>query len=857
MSQITDPEPIRLKSSGTWRLKKLVLLFLLAHFMYCQKPKESEMVYPLNGTWQFRQPDSDQWLTATVPGCVHTDLMAHGQIPDPFFGNNEKDVQWVEKINWEYRTAFELHPDIADHDHIELVFEGLDTYAAVFLNDSLLLQTDNMFREWRVDCKSLLKTGENFLVIQFTSPVFMDSLKASALPYRLPDNRAFTRKAPFQYGWDWAPRLVTCGVWKPVYITAHNSFKTRDLFIRQNLLTEKKATFSLLLEYEATDSGTMKIVVTDDKSGSILKKSKLSFAKGVHTQETVFEIADPKLWWTNGLGDPHLYQLGIEVSTIKTKEIFREKVGIRTIELVQRPDSSGSSFFFELNGVPVFMKGANYVPMDHFPSRVPTEKYISIIDAAVSANMNMLRVWGGGIYENDIFYDLCDQNGILVWQDFMFACNMYPGDDDFIENIRQEATQQVKRLRKHPSLAVWCGNNEVDEGWHNWGWQKTLGYSHNDSTELWNNYLKIFEELFPEIVSDLSSHTPYIPTSPKTGWGHKEAMNAGSMHYWGVWWGDEPFEMYESRIGRFMSEYGFQGFPDIQTINSVLPEGEKHLKSNAFLNHQKHPRGMELIHIYMDREYPVPQNFEHYAYVSQLVQAYGIKKAIDAHRRAMPWCMGTLFWQLNDCWPVISWSAIDYLQNQKALYYFAQEAYSEVIISLEEKNNLVAVYLVSDNLSPIHASLELEIIDFYGNQKWAETTGVKIKPTSSGIYQSFIPQGFSKNDHLLSARLTSGDSLLASSVHYFVRAKALTLPSYKILKEINVTGKGFSVILTSDALVKNLFLSATANCSFENNYFDLMPGVAKSIDVVSTASLEEFESKLKMLSLKEINFISK
>ena len=405
---------------------------------------------------------------------------------------------------------------------------------------------------------------------------------------------------------------------------------------------------------------------------------KITLQKGLNSYKTKLSVPDPKLWWPNGMGDQPLYQLDFQIESSNSVDSQNVIFGIRQIELVQQKDSIGESFYFKINGKPFFAKGANYIPQDNFPSRVPDEKYIQTIQTALDANMNMLRVWGGGIYEKDIFYDLCDQKGILVWQDFMFACTMYPGDSAFIENVRQEAIYQVKRLRNHPSIALWCGNNEVDEGWHNWGWQKALNYSASDSTEVWNNYLKIFEKILPEAVSLYSPYTPYIPSSPQNGWGRKESLTHGDAHYWGVWWGAEPFEIYEEKVGRFMSEYGFQGFPDLKTLDSCLLPEDRNLLSPALLNHQKHPRGMELIRTYMELEYKVPDEFEDYAYVSQLVQAYGIKKAIEAHRRAMPRCMGTLYWQLNDCWPVISWSSVDYYNRWKALHYFVRQAYQDV-----------------------------------------------------------------------------------------------------------------------------------------------------------------------------------
>ncbi len=385
------------------------------------------------------------------------------------------------------------------------------------MNDSLLLLADNMFREWTINCKPYLIAGENKLLVRFTSPVVIDSINAAKLSYQLPDKRAFSRKAPYQYGWDWGPRFVTSGIWKPVYIRAWNNARLSGLHVVQNKIGTDSAFLTAKFEIESLQDQHCKLEIKNEKN--LLIETRIHLTKGFTIIPLDFIIPNPLLWWPNGSGEQNLYNLSFSIKTGNSIDSINEQIGLRTIELITEKDSIGESFFFRVNGQPVFMKGANYIPQDNFPARVTDEKYRQTIQSAVDANMNMLRVWGGGIYENDIFYDLCDNAGILVWQDFMFACTMYPGDTAFIENVRQEAIHQVKRLRNHPSIALWCGNNEVDEGWHNWGWQKALSYSVSDSTEIWNNYLKIFEKILPEAVSLYSPYTPYIPSSPQNRLG--------------------------------------------------------------------------------------------------------------------------------------------------------------------------------------------------------------------------------------------------------------------------------------------------------------------------------------------------
>ncbi len=426
---------------------------------------------------------------------------------------------------------------------------------------------------------------------------------------------------------------------------------------------------------------------------------------------------------------------------------------------------------------------------------------------------------------------------------------MYPGDNDFMGNVKQEAIEQIKRLRNHPSLALWCGNNEIDEAWHNWGWQKSLGYSAKDSTELWNDYLFLFENLLPDIVDSLSNQTQYISSSPKYGWGMGEALKHGDMHYWGVWWGEEPFEMYEKKVGRFMSEYGFQGFPDMKTLHFCLDSTDLSLDSKALLNHQKHPQGMELIQTYMEREYKIPDGFEDYNYVSQLLQAYGIKKAIEAHRRAKPNCMGTLYWQLNDSWPGISWSGIDYFGRWKALHYFVKNAYDEILISIEENNGSMKIFIVSDKLKDINAKLELNIINFDGEEYWSKEQFVDVTANSSSIYFEKEINDFSKNNHLLSAKLISEGKTIASNIYYFLPPNRLDFHEPHIKREITKTENGYGIVLTTDKLAKNVFLSFDGDGFFSDNYFDLLPGESKEIGFVPEGEIVDFEKKLKLSTL--------
>ena len=832
----------------------ILAFFFMINSGFSQQP----IIKEINRNWGFKKTGDTSWLPAEVPGTVHTDLLKNNIIKDPFYGDNEKELQWIEKEEWEYRTSFNLETALLKKDNISIKFEGLDTYATIFLNDTLILIANNMFREWEIACKNLLKKEGNILVIKFKSPAKYDKEQASTLPYQLPDERAFSRKAPYQYGWDWGPRFVTSGIWRPVHLIGWNKARIKNIHLRQGVITDNLAKITAIIEIESnsTYKGTIDLHISDyDKT---FRKEEASFSMGMNTVRVDFDVKNPRLWWTNGLGEPFLYNVNCNL-TINNNlvDTHATRIGVRSIELVQEKDSIGSSFYFKLNGKPVFMKGANYIPQDSFLPEVTKERYSILLKNVVDANMNMLRVWGGGIYEHDIFYDLCDENGILVWQDFMFACTMYPGDPDFIDNVRQEAIDNIKRLRNHPCIALWCGNNEVNEGWHNWEWQKSIGYSKEDSAEIWGNYLEIFENLLPNIVRSYSPYSHYIPSSPAIGWGHPESLRKGDSHYWGVWWGEEPFEIYEEKVGRFMSEYGFQAFPDIKTINSFSMPDDRGLYSKVMLSHQKHPTGNELIETYLRRNYNYPKNFEAFIYVSQLVQAYGIKKALEAHRRAMPYCMGTLYWQLNDCWPVVSWSSLDYFQRWKALHYFSKKAFKEILVSAEVDDGQVSVYIISDKQDLVKGKLILQRMDFNGKTHWETSTDIDIQGNRSEVFTKFdikdLLKGTDKGSALLRMMVFEKENLLSENLFYFTTPKELKLEKPTISIDVAKIDDGYELKLSTDKLAKNLYLSTDDDDGFfSDNYFDLLPEDIKTIYYLSDKIIQDFQQKIKILTLVDI-----
>jgi beta-mannosidase len=818
---------------------KKIFLFLI--IVCCSVSAQTSYRNLSSENWLFNKQGETKKHKASIPGNVHTDLYENQLIPDPFYGANERQLQWIENENWEYESTFSLSEKEISNENIELEFDGLDTYATIYINGKMVLEADNMFRKWIISAKNHLKKGKNHLKIVFLSAVQKGKEEAAKLPYTLPEKeRVFVRKAQYQFGWDWGPRFVTAGIWKKVQLKFWNSAKIESVNYDQKVLNESVADLDFIFTINAEKSGMYQI-----KLGQKLFPFELK--KGQNQVKIPLSIPNPILWWSNGLGVPHQYvfHFSLEQSRkiIDNKEL---KIGLRTIELIQDKDEFGTSFYFKLNGKPVFMKGANYIPPDSFIPKQTLSSYHETIQNARKANMNMLRVWGGGVYADDEFYNACDANGILVWQDFMFACAMYPGDEKFLENIKQEVIDNVNRLQNHPSIALWCGNNENDEGWNNWGWQKQFNYSKADSTQIWNDYKKVFQELIPQTLDSILSKEKnlYWPSSPSIGWGRKESLTQGDSHYWGVWWGKEPFEMYKKKVGRFMSEYGFQGMPNLETLQKVIAKEDFNFTSEAFKNHQKHPTGFETITEYMTRDFPVPTSMEKYNYVSQLLQAYGMKIAIEAHRLAKPYCMGSLYWQLNDCWPVTSWSTLDYYGNWKAAHYQVKESFAPILLAVTENADGYSIIGSNDNLEVKEVLVTAKLLDFSGNELWTASKecvlNVERNTTCMQILNTELPK-FVKEKTVLQIEFTSNQKKTVAH-HYFVKPKELQLEQPTI--EVKIVGETL-IELKTNTLAKNVYLQAK-DTFFEENYFDLIPGIPKIIKT------EKPTQETKVLSLFDV-----
>jgi beta-mannosidase len=803
----------------------------------------------LHTNWQYRK--SDEWHHAVVPGNIHLDLIANGVIPDPYYRTNERDQQWIGETDWEYRTYFEIPPDLRQSEHAELVFDGLDTYADIYLNDVRIGTADNMYCGWRLDISPHIKTGPNELRIYFHSVIkkTLPLYERNAFVYGAnnsqpePKLSMYTRKPGYHFGWDWGPRLLTCGIWRPVYLEFWNGVRLDNIRFIQKSLNDYAAELRLEAEFIASSSVIIDLILTSPTGEFAPVTKQMGVKPGLNVVEIDFNIESPRKWWCNGLGEPFLYELKLEaVDGDEHVGSWNSRVGLRTVELVHDTDEFGKCFYFKINGVPVFIKGANCIPADYFIPRITENDYRTLLGSAAAANLNMVRLWGGAIYEENIFYDLCDEMGILVWQDFMFACALYPADDVMIRRITDEAEYNIKRLRNHPSLALWCGNNEIDEARHTWGWQKRYGYTPEVNEKINYDYDAIFNGVLPQAVRRLDPGRAYWPSSPKYGFVDPRNRTDGDMHYWGVWFLNHPREKLNEYLPRFMSEYGLQSMPEMRSIRAFSIPSDWYLDSEVMLAHQRqYPNlwkgqvsgGYDMMLRYLERESNIPKEFEHLTYVTQLLQADYLRYAIELHRRHKPYCMGTMYWQLNDLWPVTSWSTVDYYGRWKAAHYAVRQAYNPILVSTKDDGEFLDVWIISDLQKGTDGRLEITLSDFDGNILFNDSANVVIPPNSSDCYykvrKTDLLEGKDPSRHVWIARMCVPNGLQYENLFYFDYTNGLKLDNPYIESEVCEFQGSFLIGLTARRLAKNVQIRTNCDGSLSDNYFDLLPGHKKVI----------------------------
>ncbi len=816
---------------------------------------------PIVTDWEFRSVGEEQWYPASVPGTNFTDLLDNHLIQDPFDRANETELQWIESRNWEYRTSFFVE-EIPIDPKATLIFEGLDSYADVYLNDTLILEASNMFMTWKCDVSKVLIKGENKLHLLFRSPIQEVAEKARDVGIIYPaendhseDNLSvYSRKAPYHFGWDWGPRFVSSGIWRPIWLKFHDQASIDEVHIRQSL-GPRSARVNFEMEVCAFGDSKAILEITCLNEDIDLNGMSYFLEEGDNhiAQEVIIE--DYKKWWPRGMGEAFLYEFRLDlIIDEKVIDTTHQKVGLRTIETVIKKDDQGQSFYFKVNNVPVYAKGANYIPQDSFLTRVSDDRYKTLFKDAVLANMNMLRVWGGGVYESNLFYDLADEHGILIWQDFMFACTMYPGDQRFMDNVAEEATCNIKRLRNHPSIIMWCGNNEIEMGWDNWGWQEKFDYSSSDMKKLQADYYALFQVLLPRLVNELDPERHYLSSSPMHNWEDPDLFKYGDHHYWGVWHGEAPFEDFKKSVPRFMSEFGFQSFPLQSSVERYSIPEDWSINSEVMKVHQKHPRGNQLIATYTERNYHLPKDFESFLYLSQVVQAEGMRIGIEAQRRSKPFCMGTLYWQMNDCWPVASWSGIDYYGKWKALHYEVARQFSDYLITCDfREEGKIDAYVVSDKAKPQTGTVTLMIKDFHGHQLFVESREVTIKPGVSELHLTLEPDVYANLDTkkiLLDARVSIEEETF-SNLYYWHPVKELILPDPEYTCEVSMNGEHWLVTLSATVLIKSVYLEFEGLVgNFSDNFFDLLPGEEKQV-LFPGSEGSDTRPELKLMSIRD------
>lgn len=781
--------------------------------------------------WRIQHAVSKNLIEAATHGSVQEVLISTGELPDPFYGKNEEKFSWIEDHIWEFSSVISVNDELLKKEYVELLFPGIDTYAEIFLNDSLLGFAQNAFRPYRFEVKSLLKKGENNLKVIFYPPVIYHKDRYQKESYHLPapnDHHPiavapYTRKPQYQFGWDWALRMNTLGFLKPVVVTGYDNSSV----LSKNIAVKEIHNDYAVMNFELNLSNLPK--------DSIIWESKLfgsvTFPKGELLLRREETIKDYELWWPRGQGEQFLYNDEWSLKDKNGRILYTNKVrfGIKHSELVTQPDQWGTSYEIKINGRPIFCKGADYIPQDVFPARVTDDDLRKMVETMAMSNFNMVRIWGGGYYPDDAFFDACDELGIMVWQDFMFACAMYPGDPEFLQNVSEEVTYQIPRIASHPSVTIFNGNNEVDVAWKNWGFQVRYNIYGKDAKEIEDSYDRLFKNLLPNKVREFTN-LPYIHTSPLSNWGKDEYYNHGSQHYWGVWHGKDPMEDFGKKIGRFNAEYGFQSFPEYSTLLTFSNRDEWDVQSDVMKHHQKSYVGNLMILKHAKNLFGMPETFEDFVYFSQLTQGHAVSLAVTGHRLDAPRCMGTLYWQLNDCWPAPTWSSIDHYWNWKALNYWIKDDYEDVAVLRKSLGaHKYEYYLVADAPDTFMCQLSYTVFDLKGKElftnnvsqliKGVESTKLCMKSVEMNLPEENILIRFDWKDRKGNYKTRSFSQL--PKLYNKTDSKDVVI---SILENDSIAKK-MTLLVETNGFVRNFWLySDQKGLKFDRNFIDLVPG---------------------------------
>lgn len=813
--------------------------------------------------WRFRQNGTRRWYPAIVPGCVHSDLRRNELIPDPFWGDNEQRLRWIENEDWTYQCDFTVAPEVLAHEHHELVFEGLDTLAIIRLNGREVGRAENMFVGYRFDVGTVLRVGKNLLEIVFLSP--MEYIRARQRPGDLPEGNDVVggssqiRKEQCSFGWDWGPRFVTCGVYLPARLEAWSGGRIASVGVDQKHFKNR-----VELEFRPEVVGGMDFEIRgfirfDGKGVAEINPDLVGAGNRKST------IKNPRLWWPHGYGGQPLYEVTLElIYNGEVVDVWTRRIGLRTIELDRHPDKFGESFQFVVNGRPIFAKGANWVPAHAFVAQVDRALYDELLTSATDAHMNMIRVWGGGIYEKEEFYDLCDQKGLLVWQDFMFACSLYPGTPEFLDLVRLEAVYQLKRLSFRTSLALWCGNNEIEMFF-----KEILR-----TPERKKAYDTVFYDLLPAAVTLYGGNTAYWPSSAHNPDGYEKGNTnerAGDCHFWEVWFERKPVKRYEELTFRFCSEFGMQAYCSPEVAATFCRPEDFNVFGPEMENHQKCSAGNAIILEYVSRRYKFPKDYASLAYLSQLNQAYCIKVGVEHFRRSMPRTMGALYWQINDCWPVASWSSIEHGGQWKALHYEAKRFFAPALVSahvpgderLGPVNSLLStihevdIHTVYDGIETREALVSWEICHLAngrirgGRKKVTLRYGESVRQLQLDFAKEM--EKFGARNLYVRIELTAAREVLSRQTVFLTAPRFLSLAAAPIRCAIRKLRSRRFVLAFQSAVYQHavaFHFAGTAHRA-EDNYFDLFPGEPREIQVEfrQGATISSLKHALEILSL--------
>jgi beta-mannosidase len=816
------------------------------------------MHLPLDRSWRFCDASTRRWRDAKVPGCIHIDLLRHHLIPDPFWGSNEHRLDWIEKRDWIYRCCFK-EGGILSQKNVDLVAEGLDTVATLCLNGHRFAQTESMFIGYRFPIRKWLRPGDNELEIRFHSPLAYIRRRRrihSFCEWNDPlGGCSNIRKEQCSFGWDWGPRFPTCGIYRSIGFHAWSGNRIESIRVMQE---HKKGLVRLrLFPTLARPTRDLSFEVRLLYGGYLVTRSN-------HLQ---LDVQKPCLWWPNGLGAQPLYELVVTVSENGRKvDTWRRRIGFRTIQLDRRPDRWGESFQFRINGTPFFAKGANWIPAHSFVAAVRRATYDDLLNSAKDANMNMLRVWGGGIYEADDFYDLCDEKGLLVWQDFMFACSLYPGDRHFLDLIDKEVSYQVRRLAHHASLALWCGNNEIE----------CMPQEICRTSSRRRSYRTVFYRILPDAVRKHDGQTPYWPASPhdpNSYLGGARNEWKGDCHYWGVWHSRKPVRTYEALKNRFISEFGMQSYSSPRVASLFCPPDQMNIFGPAMENHQKNAAGNQIILDYLSRRYRYAKDYASLAYLSQLNQAYCVKVGVEHFRRSMPRTMGALYWQLNDCWPVFSWSSIEFGGEWKALHHEARRFFAPALVTAlvtgDEtvgignliKNTIrrVKVYTVYDGVTPLNGRVHWTLYHLNGKMLKNGTRPVCLRYGQSRrqLMLDFKREidRYGHRQLVLRLALMTGGCEVSSNTVFFTSPRFMELSRTPVSRNIRQLSSGdFRVLFKSRAFHHQLsFEIDGVGCRSSDNFFDLFPHMPHPVVIRPSTRLSrsEFIRRFRIRSLAD------